>query len=1760
MNWQHIIDNGKIVYKSQEADTTFRNWALKVTRCNVSYYEIFPLDDIDKIICSVLQEHDGTMEEYELATILGFNVKDNFDVSPKRYADVAELQLFRAIIKPVFDWGLVSKNGEKGMPIIFSLTELGKRAIERKEKYKFFNGHKDLFENSGINAVSLEDNTFFPFYTELNISSEITNPTEINYTNIDIQIFDSQENELIHSIQLQSEHHYNIFQAEKTNYFNFESKKVDIRLYSLENTYYSIIFLNNTVCSLASDLLNNDANSALRDKKIEWGLYLRLMDDESAILDYKTISPFEDIIELDDLIKDRRLCWNDDELFSFIFKNADADQISLLSNYCPIDIIKKHIADDGTSWDWVALSKRIDGEFILNNPLYKEDKELKTKLSPWNYEIISSREDVDIETIKSLLQKPDLNDVEWNWDIIMPQLDFNFIKNHIDEVDFDLMELTKEETESVKQLIRNFPSKRWDYQYISENYDLDFILENIQKFSFYSDETVFSRLNLKTILNRAFSSVDYSEKYCKSTDLRAVISLCKDSLSDYTANTSDYVWSSALISFLEDEGFLTWPSGHFIDGFECNSHVKWTEEYFRQYNSKVTTAKGFSFVSKSIESPEIIIDNQNFNWDWNTISVNEKLISNDGFVHQFIGKLNLHQLLSILKADLIESLFETNCLLDLLDGNVALWTIVTGKVSIEFVRRHLNYSWDWSILTQRFYTTININALGNERWIDKWDWKFLTQNLDWDVVFENLDNYQDYWDWEFLTNKIDKDFILNNLPDYVSLWDWNNLLESRLDKLDLSLSSHLVTIATCLSVFEEEKQSNLWSIITRKFSTKELSQLINSTNQLGINSVLFKWDYEYFYSLADFDVRQYIDDYMDDINWDLLSKSPQLNKTLLWDSELYGFHRWVNNTKQLLENKDYDWNFEALSQLDSINSYAEILSIRTAEWDWVYLTQNSKAFDEGKFFNKNFKLFKNYIDFQALSERQNSGVTQKTIEITIDKNWDWTALSQNTSIEFDIKFIKDRSIKPWDWQVLSKRNDIVINNEFLFELVDKDWDWQIISTRQDIVFDEDCIRKLYDKPLDWFVVSQNNSFIPNQTTLSFLKAQRLDWEAISQNAKLDTSVLWDYKDILNWKLVTKNKIDCGDLQQLEKYQEYIDWQVVSASDNFVLSIDNLNRFKHLLQWRIINQRSDLVINNKTLESFADVIDWNKASASRNIIFTEELIEQYRSKWNWQILKQNPSIIEKLDSVLSKYKTEVNCVSFLERFPQKPYVYHFTHLFNAVEIIKNRKILSRNKAEGKFANAAANIVERRSTAHKYARFYYRPQTPTQFYNECLGWDSMLQTSRGRSYYPQALNMGLPKCPMPVFFKFDLSEVVSLMADKCYYSTGNMQTNRARVIKITEEPNGLNTNGVYSTIEAGVDYYKEYSQQEFLVLDEFDFSNLHSFEIICYDEEQAEILKSQLDGDDIVEKITSNSNGIFHRNNREILFYENGNTISVSSNYKGNAHFEIKCQDKNAIHNAKVIKETSDMVFAYPSLEIAKSNVPIEIHFVDEKNRKWVIYSNLANPSTKSAKFILSETVSKATDSFAKEMERLPIQLSKDLFYPHMVNSYHGIAHTTRVLFATYLLCNTIDILDQEKKACYIAAIIHDLGKRSDREGAEHGLNSMELYKEKIKSLIDDAELQSRTLNAVRYHSVEDKDCPNDVCQDIIWKVLKDSDALDRSRFGGRGCDKSYLRLGLYQTDVGQNIIDLTSYLPGWSEALDWEHPYEGLIEQIHKYAE
>lgn len=126
------------------------------------------------------------------------------------------------------------------------------------------------------------------------------------------------------------------------------------------------------------------------------------------------------------------------------------------------------------------------------------------------------------------------------------------------------------------------------------------------------------------------------------------------------------------------------------------------------------------------------------------------------------------------------------------------------------------------------------------------------------------------------------------------------------------------------------------------------------------------------------------------------------------------------------------------------------------------------------------------------------------------------------------------------------------------------------------------------------------------------------------------------------------------------------------------------------------------------------------------------------------------------------------INFIKQFPREPKAYHFTHMSNAIKIIRSMKLQSRDLAEGNFSNSAGSNVYRTSKAHRFARFYFAPQSPTQFYNECLGKDS-----DDHRYYNKAVGLGLPKCPMPVFLVFDVEELLTVMPEKCYYSNGNMQ---------------------------------------------------------------------------------------------------------------------------------------------------------------------------------------------------------------------------------------------------------------------------------------------------------------------------------------------------------------------------------------------------
>lgn len=1540
MNWKKIIDNGVLLHKFQS------NWVVKETQCKIKYFKEFDLDIIDDLVCSIIDINDGSISKIDIAGLLGFNVVDNIDC--QRYADVAENDIFEAIIKPVYKWALIVDSIDKK---VINLTEYGKRALEKKKKYKFYSASICLFEHFKITSNNENEDLIFPFKNTFGINSDID---KIVNANLDF-VFDKipNNNKLINSIVFQSINEQlegiSIYDAEKTRLFQLKNCEITIHLYKINYEIIPLVYTDFGFSIELTSLLNNINNLEYKNQKILEGQYDKLLTNSNSILDFNSLIKFKDLLNFKQLISDKRLLWSDEKLVDYIFEISNGEEWINISENCDIGILQNNIDSIINKVDWTILTRRADNGFII-----KSIEEF-----PWDFAEISRIKDIDF--IKLLLLNYKLVNNEWDWDELEDRLDFNFIKENIEYIDFHLYDITKNNIDDSVNLIPIYPDKKWDWKFISNEYDLKFILSNLEIISIYFE--------INIVINRIFSDFDLKKGFLNSPIFETLLIQEKTSrLKNYSVTTQNYFWNIQLVDYLDKINYIAW-SNSFSLGFECNINVCWTKNIFNKYKDKIKTEKGFDNISKQIEDVDIIINNPSYNWSWDIISKEIKFLDCINFVIIFQKRINWLIAIQHIDIKLIELDFSEFSEYFATIDDLAFWGIFTEKCSIEFIRNHLSLNWNWSILTKKYYNSININAISNEKWIDKWDWLFLSRKFEKKIIIDNLLIFTKYWDWEFLLNNI---FI----------------------KTDFNLNTFLPIIAECITILDSTKQTEYWQIITRKYTFSELYEIISET----LNKDQYKWDFSYFCTHKHFNFAEELDKWIDHIDWSALSISPTLNNFLKFDNSIYSNKKdWslyiINN---YFDNLKYKWDFKQLSKLNSINSNFSILIRYKDKWDWDFLSEYSILFStkDEKDLLFYFRKFGSYINYNLFSSRLDIHLTINIILELSERNWNWQMISKNNKIKLSNSVLISLKDKTWDWNALTTRKDINLNNDLLLNLIDKDWDWGYISNSNKIIFNSDFVKCVLHKPLNWREVSKNINFSPNYISLSLLVNKDLNWNSICKNElfELSDEVLTTFNDKIDWQLITCNKhIDLNKEEFLNKYKNYLDWDYISDSCMIKLSNEWLNKFKIYINWNILSKRNDLIINENLLSQFKDNIDWNVLfirddfeikesflygyasylnwniiSESTLINFTEKLIDDFQDYWNWQKLSKNPAFIEKLDSVLYKYKKHHNIVLFLNEMDNqlsswKGFVYHFSHLFNAVDIIKSRKIYSRDKGDGKFSNAAGNLVDRRDTAHNYARFYFRPLTPTQFYNECLGHDSLsgrlkewkywdgdwIYKSKWKSYYPQAKNLGLPKCPMPVFFKFDIKEIIQRNADSCYYSNGNMQTNWANIFKLIDNPLSLNFAGLYSTINDGVDIYKEYSQQEFLIKEELDFSNLNSFEIICYDNEQADLLKRLIGFDDpICNKITNNAYGIYHRQNRNVHLETNENVISINSDYKDTAYLSLEYKDGTSINilDGNILKEEVGRIIAYPNIKFVNPESEIEVKFIDESNRQWLIYKN------------------------------------------------------------------------------------------------------------------------------------------------------------------------------------------------------------------------
>lgn len=1399
--------------------------------------------------------------------------------------DLAEKDILSIYLKGLTEYKLIEINQET-----IQLTDFGKEALQSKLKYKYYFATTELFENQ----TATGENFDFSFKSVFDIENRLSHEQKFEKLTLENSEWKQKLQFQLFGNDIYKGEIIELYKSEPN--ISYKSISLHCKITAVGNSLQLSIFKTDINKPDLQFLIDLPENSELKSELLRKGMYYHILTENPSIT-IQDIETYKDLWNWKELAESPKLDWRDKGIFELFRENGDGGIWSILSEKAPIESIKSVIQKYAEYWNWTTLTERFDDKFI-NEQIENFD---------WDFEELSYKE---TELVTSLLSNSALKDRDWDWNYLSKNLSDEFIEEHIEDFPWDFYVITEVKSEILRNLFRkqdkgNYAnillSKPWNWRFISDKFDVKFLYSQISSLA--------ERVDWHTILNRFFSDEEITAKCLKDEAFKTLLK--KYLPENFVIAHQKYLWTLDLIDFFEEQNLIQWETQKYINGFDTNENIEWNKTIFEKYHNRITTENGFLNVSQRISDYNLIEKFPDFAWNWEGVSKNQKLIENPIFIKDaFLGNFSFSNHLDwsaildlITNLDFINKHLEQFQSVAESDKHRGFWKKLTKREEQQFILDNHHFPWDWTYVTENSTEETILESFDDEELFEKWDWEIATRKFDKETILDNLEDFSHFIDWKYLINEV---FFIEN---------------------ELSMDGELPRIANCLSDLSNEERIDIWKDLTAKIPFETFFPIVEATNNFNV----FQWDWDFISNHNHFPTDiQTINRFTENINWTIFSENNAIQQKFNpnnWDSG----KQWFNNIDRYLRQFRNSWNWQILSQNRNINHNRHLLQkYKIENWDWDYLTEFGGFLTEQKKDKNNKKYLTEVvrqfpkINFEILSKRKDIKIDSDLILATKDKNWDWQVLSENEKAEIFNELILELKDKDWNWKALSKRKNIQFSNETLLQLLERDWDWNYLSENENIEFTVDFIEKTKTKPWNWKSVSQHKSFLPTVKILTLTKDFDLDWKYISQHSSLNPSreILAKFENKWHWQCITEQ-----------------------AKDNFD-DIDFLERFADKWNWRFICESGKLTLNNEILNKFKEHLDWNLISSNTNIDFTKEIIQEFKQYWNWSYLKENKRVEELLGSYVLEEINKNSTLNFIDKIEQqhsewKGSVYHFSHIDNAVEIIKNRKIQSRNKANIK-GDAAGNVVHRRGDAHDYARFYFRPQTPTQFYNEFLGKD---QTDK---FFDKARNLGFPKCPIPIFFKFSLKEVLFKNENKCCVSNGNMQKNATQFKPVEQMLDKFNFQYLYSDIGDGLENYMNYSQQEFLVKDELIFDDLSDFKIVCPSEADRTLLINLLGDEhkDIFSKIVVDRRYYNNENPRVRIEEEEENEMHISTNFNGEGYFvldttnvseiEILSGDLNKMGKDKIIFNS------YVSLRNLTQN--IKLNFIDETGRNWFIYAN------------------------------------------------------------------------------------------------------------------------------------------------------------------------------------------------------------------------
>ena len=225
-------------------------------------------------------------------------------------------------------------------------------------------------------------------------------------------------------------------------------------------------------------------------------------------------------------------------------------------------------------------------------------------------------------------------------------------------------------------------------------------------------------------------------------------------------------------------------------------------------------------------------------------------------------------------------------------------------------------------------------------------------------------------------------------------------------------------------------------------------------------------------------------------------------------------------------------------------------------------------------------------DWSKLS--RNPNITWDIVQKVPNKQWIWCVLCQHPNITWDI--VQQNPDIPWDWYGLS------YNPNITWDIVQKhpgSWDWYGLSRNPNIAT-RDIIQQNPDKPWKWSCITAN----PNWDIIQQYPDKLWCWYGLSENPNLS----WDFvqqnlNKQWNWTGLSANPNITWDIVQQNLNKPW-NWTGLSANPN--------------LSWEFVQQNPD------------KPWDWNKLSCNPTLSW--DFVQQNPDKpWDWNKLSRNPNI-------------------------------------------------------------------------------------------------------------------------------------------------------------------------------------------------------------------------------------------------------------------------------------------------------------------------------------------------------------------------------------------------------------------------------------------------------------------------------------------------------------------------------------------------------